>query len=365
MKIGDIIQKLENFAPPAFQEAYDNSGLLTGNPDWDCTGVLCTLDATEAVILEAREKGCNLVVSHHPIIFKGLKKITGNGYVEKSVIAAIRQDIAVYSIHTNLDNVLTGVNSRIADLLGLQERKILLPLKGKLFKLHTFIPEAYAEKVRTALFEAGAGQIGNYTECSFSVAGTGTYLAGAAARPFAGTAGIRHREPELRVEMIFPEYLQSSILAALIKTHPYEEVAYDLVPLNNDHPVAGSGLIGELPEAEPETTFLGRVKDLFQLKVIRHSPLLGKNIKRVAVCGGAGSFLTDRARSLHADIFLTADIRYHEFFDANNQLVMADIGHWESERATIGLLSDILVREFPTFAILKTEIISNPVNYFL
>ena len=365
MKIAEVIQLLEQTAPPSYQESYDNAGLLTGNSGWDCTGIICSLDATEEVILEAKAKGSNLVVAHHPIIFGGIKKITGKNYVEKTVISAIKNDIAIYAIHTNLDNVIKGVNDRMADKLGLINRQILAFKSNQLMKLFTFAPTEHAAKIRTAIFEAGGGNIGNYSECSFNAEGTGTFKAGDGTEPYVGEVGKQHLEKEVKIEIIFPNHLQNNILEAVIKAHPYEEVAYDIVTLSNEFQQVGSGLTGELSEPLDELSFLSQIKAAFGLSVIRHSPLLNKKVKRVALCGGAGSFLTTKAIASGADFFITGDVKYHEFFDANSSLVIADIGHWESEQFTIDLLFDILKAKFPTFAVLKTEVKTNPVNYFL
>ena len=365
MKIADIIDVLEAVAPPSLQESYDNAGLLTGNPGWVCTGALCTLDATEEVVKEAMQRGCNLVVAHHPIIFGGLKKITGKNYVEKTIITAIKNDIAIYAIHTNLDNVIDGVNGMMADKLGLTNRKILSPKEGTLKKLYTFVPVDQVESVRTALFEAGAGHIGNYNECSFGAEGTGTFKGGAGTNPFVGQPGERYYEKELKIEVIFPAYLQNSLIRALRTAHPYEEVAYDVVNLANTHPGIGSGLVGELPEALPAADFLKQLKQAFDLPLIRHTALLGKLVKKIALCGGAGSFLVSKALGVGADVYITGDMKYHEFFDANNRLIIADIGHFESEQFTIDLLAGVLQEKFPTFAVLKTALKTNPVHYFV
>lgn len=365
MKIADIIQLLEQTAPPSYQESYDNAGLLTGSSAWECSGIICTLDATEEVILEAKAKGCNLVVAHHPIIFGGLKKITGKNYVEKTVISAIKNDIAIYAIHTNLDNVIKGVNDRIADKLGLINRRMLASKPNQLMKLFTFVPVEHAGKVRNAIFEAGAGYIGNYSECSFNAEGTGTFKAGEDTDPFVGEKGKQHQEKEVKIESIFPAHLQHKIVSAMIKAHPYEEVAYDVLALANEYQQVGSGLVGELPEAVEETLLLAHIKASFGLSVIRHTSLPGKKIKKVAICGGAGSFLVSKAIASGADIYITGDVKYHEFFDANDRLVIADIGHWESEQFTIDLLFDILKAKFPTFAVLKTGVRTNPVHYYL
>lgn len=365
MQIIDIIRTLEEKAPPSLQEGYDNAGLLTGNPGWECKGVLCTLDATEDVVMEALERGCNLVVAHHPIIFGGLKKINGKNYVERTVIAAIKNDIAIYAIHTNLDNVLDGVNDQIADRLGLVNRRILSPKPGQLLKLFTFAPADQAEKIRAALFAAGAGNIGNYSEASFNADGTGTFRGGENTSPFVGEPGKRHEEKETKIEVILPVYRQPAVLKALFAAHPYEEVAYDLVALANDFQSVGSGLLGDLPEAMDEKGFLYMLKISFEIELVRHTPLRGKKIRKVAVCGGAGSFLTTRAIAAGADVYVTADVKYHEFFDADGRIILADIGHWESEQFTTGLLVELLQAKFPTFAVLKSEVKTNPVNYFI
>ncbi len=364
MKIREVIQHLEAFAPPAYQESYDNAGLLTGSASWLCTGIICTLDATEDVVLEAKEKGCNLIVAHHPIIFGGLKKITGRNYVEQTVIAAIKNDIAIYAIHTNLDNVITGVNNKIADNLSLINRRILSPKKNLLMKLFTFVPKDHAEKVRTALFDADGGYIGNYSECSFNGEGSGTFKAGTGTNPFVGEIGARHTENEVKIEIIFPAFRQRGLISALMKAHPYEEPAFDIVPLANDYLETGSGLIGELESPISGVDMLNLLKTAFNLQVIRHTRLLDNPVKKVALCGGAGFFLLNNAIASGADIYITADVKYHEFFDADGKIVLADIGHWESEQFTIDLLFDILQTKFPTFAVLKTDIRTNPVYYY-
>lgn len=358
-----IIEYLETIAPLAYQESYDNCGLIIGNKNIKCSGVLCTLDVTEDVIAEAKQKKCNLIVAHHPLIFNSIKKINGNNYVERTVIAAIKNDIAVYAIHTNFDNVVNGVNAVIADKLDLQNRKILSPKQNIYTKLFTFVPTKYAEKVKNALFNAGAGNIGNYSECSFSVDGQGSFKAGKNTHPFVGKKDVRHYEAEEKIEVVFPGYLQNKIIEALLSVHPYEEVAYDLVPLTNSAINVGSGIIGELKNETSEENFLQLLKKQFGLQVIKHTLLLNKKVKKVAVCGGAGSFLTKTAIAAQADFYVTADVKYHEFFDADNKLVIADIGHWESEQFTPDLLVNILQSKFTTFAVLKSKVNTNSVRY--
>jgi dinuclear metal center YbgI/SA1388 family protein len=366
MQISGIIDCLERLAPPVYQEHYDNSGLLTGDAAWECKGVLVALDATEDVVREAVARGCNLVVAHHPIIFGGLKKITSRNYVGRAVIAAIKNDIAVYSIHTNLDNMMAdGVNGRIADKLGLGGRRVLAPREGGLCKLYCFIPVGHLEGVRAAVFGAGAGHISNYSECSFGVEGLGTFKGGEGAQPFVGQVGKRHEEKEVRLEVILPAVLQRQVIAAMIAAHPYEEVAYDVVTLANPLPGVGSGLVGELEFPAAEEAFLERLCGVFGVPVVRHTRLTGRRVRRVAVCGGAGSFLISNALAADVTFYITSDVKYHEFFDANDRMVIADIGHFESEQFTIDLLAEVIRGKFSNFAVLKSDTRTNPVNYFI
>lgn len=363
MKIIDIIETIEAFAPLSYQEDYDNAGLLVGQSTMECTGVLLCLDATEAVVEEAIRKKCNLIVAHHPIIFSGLKKITGKNYIERVVINAIKNNIAIYACHTNLDNVRLGVNNIIADNLGLINRRILAPKKNILKKLYTYVPDAYKDKVLNALFDAGAGHIGNYSECSFSISGTGTFKGNNNAKPVIGKRNIRSTEQEHKIELIFPSPLEPKILAALLKTHPYEEVAYEIITLENSYQEIGSGMIGELKTPMKEQDFLSFLKKAMKTKCIRHTPLQKKEIKSVALCGGAGSFLLNNAIRQKADLFITGDFKYHQFFDADNQIVIADIGHYESEQYTVQLFNKIISGKFPNFAVQISTINTNPINY--
>ena len=365
MTIAEIITPLEKFAPTFYQESYDNCGLLTGSSNWICNGVLCTLDATEAVVLEAKEKGCNLIVAHHPIIFSGLKKIIGKNYVEQTIITAIKNDIAIYAIHTNLDNVLAGVNNKIADKLNLINRKILAPKQNLLSKLIVFAPENAVEKVKAAIFSAGGGDIANYSECSFSTQGIGTFKGNENSNPIIGEPLIRSVINEIKIEIILPNYLQHYVVSKMIEAHPYEEVAYDIVPLNNTYQTVGSGIIGEVELEISELEFMNLLKKQFNLQVIKHTTLLNKSIKKIALCGGAGSFLIKNAIAEKADIYITSDIKYHEFFDAENKIIVADIGHWESEQFTVELLEEVVKAKFPTFAVLKSGVKTNPIEYFI
>ena len=364
MKIKEIIDVLEKLAPPLLQEDYDNSGLLIGNKNNSCTGALISLDVTEKVIEEAKARKCNLIISHHPLIFRGLKKITSDNYISRTIINAIKKDIAVYAIHTNLDNVSHGVNSKIAEKLGLRNCTVLFPKDGQLKKLVTFSPVANAEDVRNALFAAGAGAVGKYSECSYNVSGEGTFKAGEGTNPFVGKQGQRHTEPEIRIEVIFPPYIQETLLTSLKRAHPYEEVAYYIQPLDNLDELTGSGMVGDLDEAISPEDLLEKLKHQFKLSVIRHTDSPSKTISRIAICGGSGFFLLPNAIASGAQAYITSDIKYHDFFEAEGEILLADIGHFESEQFTTDLLSDILSEKYPNFAVLKSETRTNPVRYF-
>ena len=365
MKLSQLTTYLESLAPLAYQEDYDNAGLIVGRPDQEVSQALISLDCTEAVVDEAIATNCQVIISHHPIVFRGLKKFNGKTYVERVVEKAIRNNIALYAIHTNLDNMMTGVNAKICETLGLKNCRILSPKHNLLKKLVTYIPISHADEVRNALFEAGAGNIGNYSETSFNAEGTGTFKGNEDANPHVGEPGTRHLENEVRIETIYPAILESKILMALVLAHPYEEVAYDLYPLTNQNQLVGSGMIGELDVPVTEEAFLFHIKARMRAPVIRHTELTGGTVKKVAVCGGAGGFLLKQAIAAGADIFITADYKYHEFFDAEGKLVIADIGHFESEQFTQQLLYEIIRKKFTNFAVRLTEVNTNPVKYFI
>ena len=364
MKLKEITSFLESYAPLAYQESYDNSGLICGSKEMEITSALICLDSTEAVIDEAIANKCNLVIAHHPIIFDGLKKINGANYVERVIIKAIKNDIAIYAAHTNLDNLHNGVNSKIAEKLELKNCTVLAPSsKALLKKIATYCPKSHADKLKMALFAAGAGSIGDYEECSFSSNGIGTFKAKKGTRPFVGEVGKQHQEEEVKIDMIYPAHIESKIITAMYGAHPYEEVAYDLSPLTNMNTRVGAGLIGELTKAVDEMEFLKILKKKMNAEGIRYTTLRNKKIKKVAVCGGSGSFLLKNAIQKQADIFITGDFKYHQFFDADNQIVIADIGHYESEQFTNQLFYDILRKKFNTFALLISKINTNPVKY--
>ena len=364
MKLNQLMGELNKWAPFALQESYDNSGLLVGDPNQEIEKILISLDITEAIIEEAIQGGFDLIISHHPVIFKGLKSLTGKTPEERVVLKAIKNDIAILALHTNLDNVMHGVNAKIAEVLDIKSYKILLPQKGSLKKLVVYIPELHLEKVRQAIFKAGAGHIGNYHECSFGSNGIGTFKGDLDTNPFVGKPGELHEEAEVKFETIFPSYLQSKVISALIKSHPYEEVAYDIYQLENKNEGVGAGIIGELQEEMDEKTFLSLLKEKMDVGWVRHTSLRQKPIKKVALCGGSGSFLIGAAKASHADIYISGDIKYHEFFEANEQFLIADIGHYESEQFTKVLIADFLIENFPKFAVQISEHQTNPINYF-
>jgi dinuclear metal center YbgI/SA1388 family protein len=364
IKLKEITGTLERLAPLSFQESYDNSGLQVGDPEQQISGILVTLDVTEEVIAEAARLGFNLLVSHHPVIFSGLKSLTGRTVPERIIAMAIREGIAIYSGHTNFDTVAGGVNRMMALRLGLTRLKVLDPLKGRLKKVAVFVPNAYLDTVRRAMFEAGAGQIGAYDSCSFNLEGTGTFRGLEGTDPFVGKPGELHQEPETRLETVVPEHLLDGVLKAMVNAHPYEEVAYDVYPLENEYAVAGAGMTGELEDPMEEEVFLGFVKERFGVPVIRHSALLGKPVQKVALCGGAGSFLLGKAIRSGADVFITGDMKYHQFFEAEGKIVVMDVGHFESEQFTRELFYDLLTKKFPKFAVRLSETDTNPIKYF-
>ena len=363
MQLRDLTNHIEAFAPLSLQEDYDNSGLIIGRPESEVNGALLCIDVTEPVIKEAIDRGCDMIIAHHPLIFKGIRQITGRNATERMVEMAILNKIAIYAAHTNLDNAADGVNAMLSQKIGLQNCKVLKPAQGILRKLVTFCPTDYANAVRNALFEAGAGHIGNYDNCSFNTNGTGSFRALEHANPFTGELNKLHFENEIRIETIFPAYKQNSIIQALLDVHPYEEVAYDIYGLENNFKGAGAGMIGELQQATDEQEFLLNIKQLIGGSTIRHTALTGRKIIKVALCGGSGSFLIDTAISAGADIFLSGDIKYHDFFVPEAQILLADIGHYESEQFTKELLFTLLTKKFPNFAIFISDTPTNPIIY--
>ena len=363
MRIKEILQAIEQLAPLPLQDDFDNSGLQVGDQGKEATGVLLAIDVTENVVEEAIALGCNLIISHHPIAFRPFKSLTGKTYVERCIMMAIRHDIVIYAAHTNLDNALGGVNYKLAEMLELQQVNILQPRSGALLKFVTTVPVQYAESVRNALFNAGAGHIGNYDSCSYNLMGEGTFRAREGASPHVGEIDALHFEPEVRIETVIPVMKREEVLRALLAVHPYEEPVYDLYPIANEWPQNGSGVVGVLPEPMPEQEVLYLLKDIFNLPTIRHSKIQGKEIRDVALCGGAGAFLIPRAVTYGADAFVTGEAKYNDFYDVEGRILLAVVGHYESEISTKEIFFDLLSKKFPTFALHKSAFDSNPVKY--
>ncbi len=363
MRIKEIIQAIEQLAPIALQEGFDNCGVQIGNIQQEATGVLLCIDVTENVVKEAIDMKCNLIIAHHPIAFHSFKSLTGSTYVERCMLLACKHDIVLYAAHTNLDNAYGGINFRLADMLHLQNVRVLSPLQNKLLKISTFVPHTHAKIVRNALLNAGAGHIGNYDSCSFNIDGKGTFRPQENAQPFCGEIGEIHTEDEVRIETILPRYKCREVLQALIATHPYEEPAYDLFPIENEWNRVGSGVVGTLPEEMDEAEFLHLLKDTFHLHTLQHSAFRGRPVRDVALCGGSGAFLIKKAISYGADVFITGEAKYNDFFDVEDKLLLTTIGHYESEICSKDIFFDVLSEKYPTFAVYKSRFDINPVNY--
>ncbi len=364
MKVKEIIKVIEDFAPLSLQESYDNSGLIVGDREQIVKAVLLCIDVTEKVVDEAISKGAGLIISHHPVIFGGIKKLTGSNFMERVVIKALRNNISLCAAHTNIDNVWGGVNSKISEKIGLKNLQVLSPEGEMLRKLVVFVPRDYASKVRDALFAAGAGHIGEYDQCSFNVEGEGSFRGSENTDPFAGNAGSLHFEKEMRIETIYPAFLENTVLKEMIDAHPYEEVAYDIYPLHNNWDRAGSGMIGELDQPMKPVDFLGMLKNVFSAKIIRYTKFSGKSISKVAVCGGSGSSMIELAGKRLADVYVSGDFKYHDFFRTDDSMMIADIGHFESEQFTVEIFHELLTKKIPNFAVHFSELNTNPIQYF-
>jgi len=364
MKNGEIIRFLEQQIPPALQESYDNSGLQAGSYDDEAKAVLLAFDVTEQVIDEAALHGCNLVISHHPVIFSPLKRISDGTSTERIIVKAVRNSITIYSAHTSLDSVYGGVSFRLAEKIGLKDVEVLSPVREKLLKLVTFVPAGHIEKVRDAVFAAGAGHIGNYDSCAYYLSGEGSFRGNEDSDPFTGRRGELHFEAETRFETILPAYLKNAAVKALIESHPYEEPAYDIYPLMNEWQRAGLGAVGNLPDELPEQEFLKLCNTALNPVCLRHNSLSGRMVKRVAVCGGSGSSLVSAAVSRGADAMVTGDIKYHQFFEAKGELLLVDAGHYETEKFAMEIIYDMLIKKFPNFALRFSGTDTNPINCY-
>ncbi len=364
MKVKELVSELERFAPSCLQESYDNAGLNVGFPDAEINGVLICVDVVPEVVDEAIAKGCNMIVSHHPLIFPNIKRITGSNNVEKSIIKALQNNISIYCGHTNFDKAQNGVSKKMCEKLGLKNCTVIDAEKHLLRKIAVFVPESHADAVRKAMFLAGAGTIGYYDECSFNVNGTGTFRAGEKCNPFVGEIGKQHHEAEVKIEVICPSYLQAKVVSAMLKVHPYEEPAFDIYQIENQWEQVGLGAIGELAEEITEDELFETVKQTFKVGNIRHSAKTGRKIRRVAVCGGSGASYIRTAIAMKADAYITADIKYHDWFLAEGKILLLDIGHYESEQFTKEIFYDIVTKKSDGFASYHSEINTNPINNY-
>lgn len=370
MQLQSLLDKLNLLAPFAWQEDYDNSGLLVGNGDQTVNKALVVLDVTEETVEEAYEKQCDVIIAHHPLIFQSLNQLTGRSEVERSVAKAIQKGIAIVAMHTNLDNAPQGVNARISERIGLTNSQILRPKTGLLKKMVTYCPNMKSESgayypgiIRQELFKAGAGDNGSYDLASYNTEGKGTFRATGEYQPFVGSTERMHVQDEIRIETVFPQDLTDQVVKALKSVHPYEQIPFDIYPLESPYKQAGSGMIGRLEKAMSPDEFLSHLKEVMKVHCIRYTAGKAESIQTVAVCGGAGRFLLSDAMKAGADAFITADFKYHDFFDAKDSILLADIGHYESEQFTIDLLYEWLEDKIPNFEVSKTEVNTNPINY--
>lgn len=350
MKIQEVIDYLNSQFLPYYQEEWDNCGLLVGDPRQCAAGTLVTLDVTPEVIQEAADKGYNLIVSHHPLIYSGVKKMTSSTQLGRMLLTLAQHNICVYAAHTDLDNLHWGVSDELARRLGVEDRHVMAPLEGKLGKLVTYCPTAQAGDVRQALFQAGAGSIGSYDQCSYNLQGTGTYKPGEGTHPFCGEPGVLHHEEETRIEVIYERRIERRLVAKLMQAHPYEEPAYDLIPLANTYSREGGGIIGHLPRPMNTRDFLRQVKEVLHLPVVRGSAPCKDTVQHIALCGGSGAFLIDKAKAAGADIYLTGDLKYHDFQQAEGDIILCDIGHYESEQFAKEIISRVILKKFRNFA---------------
>lgn len=362
--IKNIINLLDKWAPPAYSEEFDNVGLLVGDASIKCKGILVCLDSIESVVDEAIEEKCNLIVCFHPIVFSGLKKITGKNYVERAVIKAIKNNIAIFALHTRLDNHPEGVNKILIDKIGVVSSKVLIPKPSGIKKLSTYVPIENSESVLDALHKVGAGAIGNYTECSFTLEGKGNFKGDHASNPRLGKPLEKKQVNEIQIQVVFESHLKQIIENTLLNTHPYESVAYEIYTLDNTLSSVGMGRIGILKKPMEELEFLSFIKNKLNSQAIRHSPLTGKKIKTIAVLGGSGSFAIADCKKQNADAFITADLKYHQFYEGEKELLLIDVGHYESEQFIKKLIFDYLTKKMPSLAIVLSRSKTNPVNYF-
>ncbi len=368
MTVGKFQHLLEEWIPPATAWKGDNSGLQVGRTSAEISNILLALDVTLDVAREATARNANLIVTHHPLLFHPLRSLTEKSRAGEIALHLAERKINLYAAHTNLDQVLDGVSFVMATLLGLENIRTLSPLPGTLVKLAVFVPASHLEKVAAAMHAAGGGRFTNYQECSFRSEGIGTFKGMEGAKPFIGTKGVLERTPEVKLEMLVETWDLDAAMAAMFREHPYEEVAYDVYPLNNESSEFGLGAVGELPSPLPRGRFLALVKKAFGTPMLRYTGKTTKSVRKVAVCGGAGSELLPIAIRKGSDAFITADVKYHGFQDAERNLLLIDAGHFETEHPILRTLAlrvkEIVRREKATSKVFITTKNTNPVSYY-
>jgi dinuclear metal center YbgI/SA1388 family protein len=369
--VAEIAAALEAWAPPASKLDYDNVGLQVGDARREAASVLVALDLTAAVVEEARETGADLVVTHHPLLFRPLKKLTADDPAGALALRLAEHGIAYYAIHTNLDAAPGGVSFALAGRLGLEGIRFLEPSEESLVKLVTFAPAAHAEAVRRAMAEAGAGHIGDYEACAFTIRGTGHFRPGERANPFIGEAGgAEEAVEEVRIEAEVMRWDLGRVVRAMKAAHPYEEVAYDVYPVEQPATRVGFGAVGFLQAPTTLEAFLAVVAARLDAAALRYSGDPAMPVRTVAVCGGAGASLIPRALAAGADAFVTADVTYHRFFEpldaeGRPRMALVDAGHYETEALTEPLLVDWLAHHFPDLAVRKTRHRTSPMRTFV
>ena len=362
MKVKEITDAIESMAPLHLQESWDNAGMQVGNPNSEVTGILLCTDVREETVDEAIERGFNMIISHHPLLFRGLKKIVGRTYQERVVAKAIKHDITIYCAHTNMDSARGGVNFKMAEKLGLKNVSVLDPQQGTLLKVVVFVPMSHVTQVETAMCDAGAGHLGDYDNCSYKLEGIGQYRPLEGAHPVAGEVAELHSEPETRIEVLVNKALCGRVVAAMLKAHPYEEPAFDIIALENEDSYSGLGVIGDI-EPQDAKAFLERVKTAFEVVTLRYSGDLDRRVSRIAMCGGAGAEFIGKALALGADVYITGDMKYHEFQGNEDRIIIADIGHYESEHYTKEIFYDVIQKKNPNFAVDFAKSEKNQVKY--
>ena len=342
-RIQDLVGLVHKLYAPELAEDWDNVGLQVGDPGAPLERVMVALDPGLSAIQAARDAGAQALVTHHPLLFRPIKRLTPEDAVGQALWTAVRDGVAIISAHTNLDCAVAGLNSWLAVRLGVQQSAPLQPVAGDYLKLTVFIPAGHEQSVAEALFSAGAGQIGAYDECSFRARGEGTFRPGLGTNPFIGEIGQREQADEIRFETIVPKRKLARVLEKMHKAHPYEEVAYDLVPLQNQVPGAGLGRIGRLEQATTLDAFAAGVKAALGCDHLRVTGAGRRPVHKIALCGGSGAGLLQTAHRLGADVLVTGDVKYHDARQAEELgMALIDAGHFATEKLMIEQVADSL-----------------------